>query len=99
VRKYGTVASSDGPFGDVPLRREKSSALEKGRRCGGRGESGAEGSTDEVGSKDSEIGAMLASWTADDLLRTGGNVGTGAGVGMVDKTPLVSASVTMYGVI
>ena len=97
-----SVALSDGPFGDVPLSRERSSALGKGRTCEELEESqGTEKSTDVAGSKDLEIETGLASWVADDLLRTlagGVDTSTGTGVGTVDKIPLKSASGATHAV-
>ena len=55
---------SDGPSGDVPLTRGKGSGVGNGGTFGGgrdSGNSGAEKTLEEEGSKDVEINAVLAS--------------------------------------
>jgi hypothetical protein len=102
--RCSSVALLDGPFDDMPLSRERSSALGKGRTWEGRGprgESGEEKSTDVAGRKDLEIDTGLASWVADDLLRTlagGVDTSTGTGVRTVDKVPPKSASGATHAV-
>jgi hypothetical protein len=97
--KRGSIRLSDGSFGCRPLGREGSSSLGKGDICGDGGESRAEKTPDEAGSEDLEIEVRFASWVADDLLRTGGvNASTRAGVGTVDKIPLMAAGGVAYRV-
>ena len=96
------VVLSDGPFGEMPLSRERGSGLSGGGTCGSggeSGESGAEKPSDGAGSEDFEIKAGLASWVPDDLSRTGAvDVSTSAEVVTVDRIPLMSASGARFGV-
>ena len=85
----------------MPLSRERGSVSGKGRTCGGGGDSrksGAEKSLDEAGMEDLERKAV-ASLLADDLVRRCvEDADTGAGVGTIDKIPLLSARRATYGV-
>ena len=99
--KRGSIRLSDGSFGCGPLGREGSSSLGKGEICGGGGESRAEKTPDEAGSEDLEIEVGFASWVVEDLLRTGGvdaSTLARAGVGTVDKIPLMAAGGVAYRV-
>jgi hypothetical protein len=80
--------------------RGRSPAFGKGGGCGDGGELWIEKSTEGAGGGDLEIKAGLASLVADNMLRTSGvDAGTEAGVGIVDKIPLMSASGATHGVI
>ena len=82
--------------------RDRGSGLGKGAICGDGGESGesrAEKPPDSAASEDLGIKAGLASYIADDLLRTGRlDACTDAGGSTVDGIPLVSVGGATNGV-